>query len=212
MRLNFFLITFAQTCMVAFNCERWGNYRPNMEHLACSGILEHSMGVSHQWCDLFHRLLHSHTRHIERVVRGERDIVLGAQEWGHGDVAQGDCVSQATQAEWRYQGTSPPHTVIRFLWVSAKFSTCTVVRVNETLTEDKMRRFKGECEHFRFNKCLIYTHDGVSAKFSTISQEMDNSAIVHLHGPLFRDPRVTRLNSDSFCDSVQTWMEVIGHF
>ncbi len=68
------------------------------------------------------------------------------------------------------------HTVIRFLWVSAKFSTCTVVRVNGTLVEDKMLRFKGECEHFRFNKCPIYTHDGASAKFSTNSQEMDNSA------------------------------------
>ncbi len=68
------------------------------------------------------------------------------------------------------------HTVIHFLWVSAKFSTCTVMRVNGTLVEDKMRRFKGECEHFRFNKCPIYTHDGASAKFSTISQEMDNSA------------------------------------
>ncbi len=66
-------------------------------------------------------------------------------------------------------------TVIRFLWVSAKFSTCTVVRVNGTLVEDKMRRFKGECEHFSFNKCPIYTHDGASAKFTTNSQEMDNS-------------------------------------
>jgi len=27
-------------------------------------------------------------------------IVLSAQDWGHGDVAQGYCVSQATQAEW----------------------------------------------------------------------------------------------------------------
>ncbi len=68
------------------------------------------------------------------------------------------------------------HTVIRFLWVSANFSTCTVVRVNGTLVEDKMLRFKGECEHFRFNKCPIYTHDGASAKFSTNSQETDNSA------------------------------------
>ncbi len=67
-------------------------------------------------------------------------------------------------------------TVIRFLWVSAKFSTCTVVRVNGTLVEDKMRSFKGECEHFRYNNCPIYTHDGASAKFSTNSQEMDNSA------------------------------------
>ncbi len=68
-------------------------------------------------------------------------------------------------------------TVIRFLWVSAKFSTCTVVRVNGTgtLVEDKMRRFKGECEHFSFNKCPNYTHDGASAKFTTNSQEMENS-------------------------------------
>jgi hypothetical protein len=46
-----------------------------------------------------------------------------------------------------------------------------------TLVEDKMRRFKGECEHFRFNKCPIHTHDGASAKFSTNSQEMDNSVL-----------------------------------
>jgi hypothetical protein len=36
--------------------------------------------VSHQWCDLFYRLLHSYTRHIEGVVGGERDILLSAQE------------------------------------------------------------------------------------------------------------------------------------
>ncbi len=47
--------------------------------------------------------------------------------------------------------------------------------VNGKLAEDKMRRFKGESEHFSFNKCPIYTHDGASAKFSTNSQEMDNS-------------------------------------
>ena len=29
--------------------------------------------VSHQWCDLFYRLLHSPTRHIEEVEGGERD-------------------------------------------------------------------------------------------------------------------------------------------
>jgi hypothetical protein len=49
------------------------------------------------------------------------------------------------------------------------------VRVNGTLVEDKMRRFKGECEHFSFKKCPIYTHDGACAKFTTNSQEMDNS-------------------------------------
>ncbi len=72
------------------------------------------------------------------------------------------------------------YTVIRFLWVSAKFSTFTVVRVNRTLVEDKMRSLKGECEHFRFNKCPIYTHDGASAKFSTNSQGMDNSVYCRL--------------------------------
>ncbi len=49
------------------------------------------------------------------------------------------------------------------------------MRVNGRLVEDKMRRFKDECEHFRCNKCPIYTQDGASAKFSTNSQEMDNS-------------------------------------
>jgi hypothetical protein len=29
--------------------------------------------VSHQWCALFYRLLHSSTRHIEKVEGGERD-------------------------------------------------------------------------------------------------------------------------------------------
>ncbi len=61
------------------------------------------------------------------------------------------------------------------MWVSAKFGTCTVVSVNGTLVEDKMRRFKGECAHFIFNKCPIYTHDSANVKFSTNSQETDNS-------------------------------------
>ncbi len=52
------------------------------------------------------------------------------------------------------------------------------MRVNGTLAEDKMRRFKSECEHFSFNKCPIYTYDGASAKSSTNSQEMDNSALL----------------------------------
>ncbi len=70
---------------------------------------------------------------------------------------------------------SSAFTVIRFTWVRAKFGTCTVVSVNGTLVEDKMRRFKGECAHFCFNNCFIYTHDGASAKFSTNSHETDNS-------------------------------------
>ncbi len=71
-------------------------------------------------------------------------------------------------------------TVIRFVWVSAKFGTCTVVRVNGTLIDDNMRRFKGEFAHFNFNNCLIYAHDGASAKFSTNSHETDNSVPVNL--------------------------------
>ncbi len=67
------------------------------------------------------------------------------------------------------------YTVIRFLWVSAKFGTCTVESVKGTQVEDKMRRFKGESAKFIFNRCPIYTHDGASAKFSTNSQETDNS-------------------------------------
>ncbi len=47
--------------------------------------------------------------------------------------------------------------------------------VNGTVVEDKMLGFKSECAHFSFNKCPIYTHDGTSAKFSTNSQETDNS-------------------------------------
>ncbi len=47
--------------------------------------------------------------------------------------------------------------------------------VNGTLVEDKMHRFKGECQHFSFNKRSIYTHDGASAKFSINSNETDNS-------------------------------------
>ncbi len=69
------------------------------------------------------------------------------------------------------------YTVIRFLSVSAKFGTCTVVSVNGILVEDNLHRFKGECAQFSFNKCPIYTYDGASAKFSTILQEMDNSVL-----------------------------------
>ncbi len=67
------------------------------------------------------------------------------------------------------------YTVIRFVWVSAKFGTCTVLRVNGTPVEDKLRRFMGECALFCFNNCFIYTHDGASGKFSTNSYETDNS-------------------------------------
>jgi hypothetical protein len=68
-----------------------------------------------------------------------------------------------------------PYTVIRFVCVSAKFGTCTVVSVNGTLVEDKMFTFTLESTHFIFNKCPINTHDSASAKFSTNSHETDYS-------------------------------------
>ncbi len=71
---------------------------------------------------------------------------------------------------------SPVHcTIKRFVWVNAKFGTCTVVSVNGTLIKDKMRWFKGECAHFSCNKRPIYTLEGASTKFSTNSHETDNS-------------------------------------
>jgi hypothetical protein len=72
----------------------------------------------------------------------------------------------------------PFHTVIRFVWFSAKYGTCTVVSINGTLFEDKMRSFNGECTNFSLNKCLIYTHVSASAKFSTNAHETDNSASI----------------------------------
>ncbi len=51
---------------------------------------------------------HSYKRHIERVDRGERDIVPSAQDWGHADVASGKCASQATQAEVTLSWHPPP--------------------------------------------------------------------------------------------------------
>jgi hypothetical protein len=68
-------------------------------------------------------------------------------------------------------------TVIRFLRVSSKFGTCTVVSVYGTLVENKMRRFKGECANFIFSKCHTYTYDGASANFSTNSHKTDDSVL-----------------------------------
>ncbi len=76
------------------------------------------------------------------------------------------------------------YTVIRFVWVSAKFGTCTVVNVNGTLVEAKMWTFTLEFTHFIFNKCPIYTHDGASSKFSNNSQETDYSVILEIHQTL----------------------------
>ncbi len=93
-------------------------------------------------------------------------------------IAQIEFTTPGTRSKQEKPFASDPHehTVILLVWVSVKFGTCTVVSVNGTL-EDKMRRFKGECAHFRFNKCPIYTQDGASSKYSTNSHETDNSAV-----------------------------------
>ncbi len=78
---------------------------------------------------------------------------------------------------WQYEDWRLEYTVNRFVGVSAKFGTCTVVSVNGTLVKSKNRRFNDECAHLLFNKCPIYTHNGASAKFSTNSHETDNSVV-----------------------------------
>ncbi len=60
-------------------------------------------------------------------------------------------------------------TVIRFVWVSSKCGTCTVVSVNGTLVEDKMRRFKGEWPHFIAS---------ISVSFTLITVHVPNVALV----------------------------------
>jgi hypothetical protein len=76
-------------------------------------------------------------------------------------------------------------TVIPFVRVSAKFSTGTVVSINESLVEAKMCPFSFEFTHLIFNKCPIYSHDSANAKFSTSSHETDYS-VWRLHGALYR--------------------------
>jgi hypothetical protein len=71
-----------------------------------------------------------------------------------------------------------PHcNPFRLNYGSVEFDTCTVVSVNETLVEAKMCTFALESTHFIFIRYPIYTHDDASAKFSTYSNEMDNSAL-----------------------------------
>jgi hypothetical protein len=81
------------------------------------------------------------------------------------------------------------YTVIRFVWVSAKFGTCTVVSVNGKLVEAKMCTFTRESTHFIFNKCPKYTHDGASAKFSTNSHETGELVFLNLYGAQESMPR-----------------------
>jgi hypothetical protein len=47
---------------------------PSAHFVECKAMQMNS--VPHQWCALFYRLLHSSTRHIEKVEGGERDTQL----------------------------------------------------------------------------------------------------------------------------------------
>jgi hypothetical protein len=63
--------------------------------------------VSHQWCDLFYRLLHSYRRHIEEVEGGERDIL--AVHKNEATVAWPEAIAcHRPRRQWCYQGTPPP--------------------------------------------------------------------------------------------------------
>ncbi len=86
--------------------------------------------------------------------------------------------------------------VIRFLWVSSKFGTCTVVSVNGTLVKAKVCVFTLESTPFIFNKCPIFTHDGASAKFSTNSHETDYSAGIRRPAHNVRCPLKRALSVD----------------
>ncbi len=79
-----------------------------------------------------------------------------------------------------------------------------------------MRRFKGECAHFSFNKCPIYTHDGASAKFTTNSHETDNSVTsqrrVHLRlQPRPSDPEKSKNLVQCVPEPVERVARVVGH-
>ncbi len=65
-------------------------------------------------------------------------------------------------------------TVIRFLWVSAKFGTCTVVSVHGALVESKMCTFTLESTHFIFHKC----------PFTLMTAQVLNLELT-LHGTVF---------------------------
>jgi hypothetical protein len=54
------------------------------------------------------------------------------------------------------------------------------VSVNGTLVEDKMRGFKGECAHFSFNKCPIYTHEVQVPNFALTHKKRITVQVVEL--------------------------------
>jgi hypothetical protein len=70
-------------------------------------------------------------------------------------VTEGNTEHLGGREDKEHSGDRNQYTVISFVSTSAKFSIFTIVGPNGTLVEDKMRRFKSECEHFSLNKCPI---------------------------------------------------------
>ncbi len=107
------------------------------------------------------------------------------------------------------------YTVIRFLGVSAKFGSCTVVSVNGTPVEAKLCTFTLECTHFIFDLCPIYTHDGASAKFSTNSEETDYSVHCYpfrVRGAIFGTCTVVSVNGTLVESKMCTFTLESTHF
>ncbi len=63
------------------------------------------------------------------------------------------------------------HSVIRFMWVSAKLGTCTVVIVNRTLVEAKMCMFTLESTRFL---------SSTSVQFTLTTVQVLNLALTHM--------------------------------
>jgi hypothetical protein len=69
-----------QELLAGKNIKKYRIWKPDEKQPNLFAMVFYFLFVSHRWCDLFYRLLHSYTRHMERVVRGERDTFLSAQE------------------------------------------------------------------------------------------------------------------------------------
>ncbi len=74
------------------------------------------------------------------------------------------------------------YTVIRFVWVSAKFGTCNVVSVNGTLVEDKIRRFKGN----------MHILDSTGVQFTLTTVQVPNLTPSHKKRITVYRPKLTK--------------------
>ncbi len=99
------------------------------------------------------------------------------------------------------------HTVIRFVWVGAKFGTCTVESVNGALVPYKMCIFTLESAYFIFNKCattvqvpnLALTH---TKRFTVQGHQNTNKYVFEPAPDLIfsRNTKVFVIRNESFHD------------